>query len=249
MNLYFEFAKAGLWIVGSICFVGFAVILLFMTNKSGKMLIVVIGTILSIGAATFFMQQAAKGMLFAIQFNNTKNNLDVNSLIIIANGSHGLPFATLDKLDINAIRYLEALRVIDAEVFPETLNYTYYLTKLGRSLLKEDLRYKLLYPESFCDMYLLRFYQLDRYQKGRDQKESEYDKKYRISWKRSWSIFCDLFKRQFGEAGLEIKEKEITSKFESYVKEKGFTFILNEIIGPWQKQIDKEKNKHFRLFL
>lgn len=186
---------------------------------------------------------ALRKVYFFWKFRNTVNKLEGLSLRMLA-AKRGLSFTTLNPLSEGVIRYLIELNLIKVIVFPETLDYIYSLTDLGRLLLERVLRYP-LYPKDFCAMLLLRFW--EGYPEEFVKEKRKFENDYRISWERC----CEILKEQFTKKELPVQE-DMFAMFDTYYKNKkeDFSSINNEIIEPWKLQIDKEKRyKSFKLYI
>ncbi len=199
----------------------------------------------------FFASSVASWALrkayFFSSFLNVKRKLSSESLNLIA-ARRGLPFSMAGVFGDNAVNPLLDLNLIELESFPPSgqIPTIYYFTTLGRLLLEKGLELE-VYPEDFCRMFLLRFWEgyLDKFPK----KTSEFERKYIIPWERSWAIFCEVFKRQFGQNGGQIREEEIAPLFDIYVREEEFNSIKDRLIGPWKQQVEKERRfKFLRLY-
>ena len=194
--------------------------------------------------ATWLVDWVKNKLLFIWQLRNMKENIDGESLKILAH-QRGLPFVFLKGVDDSALRYLISLKMVRAAVYPGELNYTYYLTDWGRLLLERELDFGLC-PLEFCEMYLIRFSRGYADQFAREA--LQFKLKNRISWKRAWNIFGDILRNELGEQGFPVKDENLVPLFDSYLRNNGFSAVMDKLIRPWEEQVDRERMKSFRLY-
>ncbi len=157
--------------------------------------------------------------------------LDVPSLAVVER-TKGLIF---DGVGIDGItlRHLITIGFIKTEIFPSpVITYGYYLTKEGRDYLTKSLNRK-MYPEIFCDLMRIRWW--EGYPSDFIKEKEKFREKYKLSWDKTWVILGNLLKQQSKTQG------DATEIFNSFASTNNFEIVMNQIIGPWLKEIKKEK--------
>lgn len=190
-----------------------------------------------------------KKIVFNYQFGKTKNRLDGQSLQLYANEFRGLPFVIPRHLSSESVRYLINLQLLQTEIFPGTLHYTYRLTDLGRKLLEKELRFP-LYPKSFCDMRLLVFWR--GYNKPPfkdfDKKKAKFQKEFLVSWDECVIILrCFLTKKNFK---IDESDDDAVRMFDNYFNtvavedsNECFAFFMDDLVNPWLVEVRKRQKR------
>ena len=236
MNPNIKLMEGCLLLLLGIVFIVSGAILVFIASKFAfkeHLTVIVITTLTSLVGASFFLPMGIRNVSFFTQFQDTKNKLDGVSLSILAHNSRGLIFVEAEKIGLSesAVRYLISLQLIKSEVFPESLDYGYFLTDLGRFLLEDNLRFK-LYPKSFCNLIRVRYWQGDKYKAEFSIEKDKFEKDWKISWDKCWEIFGQQMKKEKPQA----KDDTLTI-FRAYLDEgNSFNTIMDKIVKPWLGQ-------------
>jgi hypothetical protein len=157
----------------------------------------------------------------------------------IAENFHGVFFnlAFYSPQQPEAIRHLVNLDLIELNVFPSDENtQVYSFTKLGRYVLEKKLKRKLL-PEDFCEMMRIRYW--ENYKEEFKNERKYFEIKYKMSWDKAFNVFEPIMKKL-----KESKQTETDafSIFLNYIeKRKPYDEIKNNLVKPWQKEVEKIK--------
>lgn len=158
------------------------------------------------------------------RLKNLKSQLDATDLALLQN-MNGLIFYVKSA---NTIRHLIDLQIVKNEVFPSVpVSFGYYLTDSGRQLLEKEFG-KTLYPKIFCELLRVRYW--EGYPKDFVKEKQDFEKKYKISWERSWKLLCSYLIQEIPQA----KGDELTF-LNSYLVDNSFDIVMGKIVRPWMQ--------------